>query len=354
MCTTEPFTAVAQSLRNRVAAGHSAGMAFTFRDPDVSSDIRSSFPWARRLFVAASSYLPEAGTPDPGPGGGRIARFATRDHYRDLVAILDRVATALRADGRRAESIHDDNRLVDRAAAVRAGVGWWGKNTMVLTPGYGPWILLGSVATDAPLDPTEPMKRSCGTCAACLPACPTGALVAPGVLDARRCLAYVLQAPGEIPRDLRSAVGDRIYGCDDCIEACPPGSRLMEQSNARNGEVDLEALLALTDESLMDAHRHFYVPGRRARYLRRNALVALGNSAAGDGALPTLAGYVGHPDPLLRLHAAWALGRVGTKLARVVLASARADEPDEGVAREIALSLEEAAARRPPPAGGLR
>lgn len=354
VCAADAFTDVESTLRSRVADGFSAGMAFTFREPGVSADITKSFPWARRLFVAATSYLPEAGTPRPGKGRGRIARFATRDHYRDLAAVLERVAAELHAEGHRAESVHDDNRLVDRAAAVRAGVAWWGKNTMALTPGYGPWILLGSVVTDAALDVSRVMKRSCGSCSACLPACPTGALVAPGVLDARRCLAYVLQAPGEIPRSLRGAVGDRLYGCDDCIEACPPGSRLLERSDARNGEVDLKELLARDDESLMAAHRHFYVPGRRARYLRRNALVALGNSGDEDEALPTLAGYLGHPDPLLRLHAAWALGRLGTKRARAVLARALEEETDDGVVHEIGLSLEESAATHPRSPGGLR
>ena len=129
------------------------------------------------------------------------------------------------AAGHRAAVLCDDSRLVDRAAAVRAGVGWWGKSTMVLAPGHGPWLLLGSVVTDASLPPDTPMARDCGTCAACLPACPTGALVAPGVLDARRCLAALAQSPGAIPREFRRAMGDRLYGCDDCLEACPPGQR---------------------------------------------------------------------------------------------------------------------------------
>ena len=335
VCTAEPFSDVAHSLRARVADGSNAGMAFTFRSPEIATDVGASFPWATHLFVIASAYLPGAGSPRHDAGRGSVARFATRDHYEDLFAILQEVASTLRDEGYRAESLSDDNRLVDRAAAVRAGVGWWGKNTMVLLPGAGPWILLGSVVTDAPLDITAPMRRNCGSCEACLPACPTGALIAPGVLDARLCLAYWLQAPGEIPRELRAAVGDRIYGCDDCIEACPPGARVLDRAVERHGEVDLIALLATDDEALLAAYRHFYVPHRRARYLRRNALVALGNVGVVETATPVLAGYLGHPDWLLRVHAAWALHRLGGPQARVILDAALAGETDERVKAEI-------------------
>jgi epoxyqueuosine reductase len=267
-----------------------------------------------------------------------VARFATSDHYKAVRSVLRPVAAVLRERGFRAECLYDDNRLVDRAAAVRAGVGWWGKNSMVLTPGAGPWILLGSVVTDAALVPGTPMKRGCGTCAACLPACPTGALVAPGILDARLCLAYWLQAPGLIPRALRSVAGDRLYGCDDCIEACPPGLRLLEGADAPAGDVDLFELLGSDDESILAAHSHFYIPDRRARYLRRNALVALGNTGR-EGALAVLAGYVGHPDWLLRAHAAWALGRRGGPGAAATLEHALGRETDERVREEIKAAL---------------
>ena len=159
------------------------------------------------------------------------------------------------------------------------------------------------------------------------------------VLDARRCLAYVLQAPGVIPRSLRRAVGDRIYGCDDCLDACPPGSRLAERSTAPNGNVDLLELLALDDVSLIDAHRHFYIPRRRARYLRRNVLVALGNSEPHPAVPAVLAAHLGHSDWLLRLHAAWALGAIGDRSARGILSEALAEEEHDAVAEELELAL---------------
>lgn len=289
-------------------------MGFTFTDPDVSTDIRRSFPWAERLVVGIRSYLPAAGHPGEGVAGrGRIARFAVGDSYRPLRSALAAIAAELTGSGYRAEVLADDSRLVDRAAAVRAGVGWWGKSAMVLSPGAGPWFLIGSVVTDAPLAVSEPMERSCGTCRACLPACPTGALIAPGVLDARLCLAALAQGPGVIPRDMRPLLEDRIYGCDECLAACPPGSRLLESAVASRGSVDLVALLRSSDRDLLDDFTHFYLPSRHPRVLRRNALVALGNTGHEEH-LDLVAGYLGNPDWLLRVHAVWAVHRLGERL----------------------------------------
>jgi len=233
--------------------------------------------------------------------------------------------------------VADDDRLVDRAAAVRAGIGWWGKNTMVLAPDVGPWMLLGSVVTDAPLEIDEPMVRTCGTCSACIPACPTGALDTVGVLDASRCLAAILQRPGVIPRGLRAAVGDRLYGCDDCLDVCPPGTRRLA-GGVEHGRHDIVGLLELDDQSLLRKFDHFYVPKRRARVLRRNALVALGNVGELDD-VPLLAGFLGHPMEVLRLHAAWALGRIGGDLAVAALEIARSAERATAVGDEISLAL---------------
>lgn len=321
VCGVEPFEDVRLDLEERKASGLSDRLGFTFTDPDRSTDVRRSFPWAERLIVGASAYVPEAGDPGPGsPGSGRIARFSTQDHYEPLRSALSTLAQRLRDLGHSAEVMVDDNRLVDRAAAIRAGIGWWGKNTMVLTNRLGPWILLGSIVTSAALDPTEPDNRSCGTCSACLPACPTGALIAPGVLDARRCIAALLQQRGSLPLELRDSIADRIYGCDDCLDACPPGHRLLERSIDRRGREDIEALLSLTDAQLDVRFDRFYIPGRKMRFLRRNLLVALGNSGD-ESAINTLAHYAHGSDPLLVDHAIWALGRIGGSAARDVLES---------------------------------
>lgn len=339
VCDASPFIEAAQSIAEANESGRAAGLRFTYTEP-ASTDITRSFPWAQRLVVGAWSYLERAGSPGPpGAGIGRVARFATEEHYADLSRALTRLADVLRAEGHRAEILIDDNRLVDRAAAVRAGVGWWGKNTMVLAPGVGPWMLLGSVVTDADLDVSAPMKRDCGTCEACLPACPTGALVAPGVLDSRLCLAYWAQAAGSIPLELREAMGDRVYGCDDCLEACPPGQRSLDEHSVRRaGRHELLQLLGADSGSLLDAFSHFYVPKRNARFLRRNSLVALGNVGGGE-AVAVAAGFLGHPDDLLRSHAAWALGSLGGPMARAALRARAGVEKDEVVGSEISQAL---------------
>jgi len=329
-----PFVDVRTSIEARKAAGMNGSMHFTFGDPARSTDITRSFPWARSLVVAGRPYLPESGSPgEPMANHGRIARFATEDHYVPLRRALSALADRLVESGFQADVVVDDNRLVDRAAAVRAGVGWWGKNTMVLAPGAGPWMLLGSIVTDAGFEPTPPMVRDCGTCSACLPACPTGALIEPGILDARLCLAHLLQAPGWLPTELRAAVGDRIYGCDDCLDACPPGTHL-EVTAELVPRLDLLALLAQSDQALLERFDHFYVPRRRAVYLRRNILVALGNSGDGRAAAPVSA-YLHHEDPMLRGHAAWALGAIGGADAAAALAAVARSETDEAVLAEI-------------------
>jgi epoxyqueuosine reductase len=335
VASVEPFTDVLSAMQHRKSSGLSGLLGFTFRDPGKATNIRESFPWARRLVVVATTYLPEAGSPlGPAAGTGRVARFATDTHYRQLSEVLEVVVQQLRDRGFRAEAILDDDRLVDRAAAVRAGVGWWGKNTMVLTPGYGPWILLGTVVTDGEFPVDQQMTRTCGTCSACMPACPTGALIAPGTLDATLCLAYWLQTPGVIPLELREAVDDRVYGCDDCLDACPPGSRSLALATAERGRVDLLRLLSASDRELEMETGHWYVPKRDMDYVRRNVLVALGNG--GDHQhVPVLAGWLGNGSTILRSHAAWAMGRIGGEPALRALRSAGSVEADDGVAIEI-------------------
>ncbi len=341
VCSADPFVEVATSLDERKAAGLNGKLGFTYAEPELSTDIRRTYPWAERLVVGIRSYVPEAGTPQHQKDLAVVARFAVDDAYQPLMAALEVLAEALRDEGWRAAVIADDNRLVDRAAAVRAGVGWWGKNTMMLAPKVGPWVLIGTVVTDAPLEITQPMKRDCGTCDACIPACPTGALVAPGVLDARRCLAAWAQAPGVIPVEYREAMGDRLYGCDDCLDACPPGIRLLESATEVRGMVDIRWLLGTSDQALLDRFDRWYIPKRDPKYVRRNALIVAGNSrdiALVDDIIP----FLGDRSSIVRQHAAWALGRIGGADSVAALGRARHDETVLGVKQELDLALVDA------------
>ncbi|MGI8492976.1 MAG: tRNA epoxyqueuosine(34) reductase QueG [Acidimicrobiales bacterium] len=360
----EPFSTTRQILEQRRDAGLSGGMQFTYRNPRRSTSPGQTLPGARALVVGARRYDRARPTPrdrfDRRPRG-RVARYSWVDHYQPLRDSLESVAGVLRAEGWRARVLADDNALVDRAAAQRAGLGWYGKNTNILLPGLGSWCVIGSVLTDAPLPPDVPMEDGCGRCRRCLPACPTGALSAPGVLDARRCLAWLVQAPGVFPMEHRVALGDRLYGCDDCQEACPAngaerrrgaddridpdggaphGARAQRPPPAEIGaepEVDLLELLAASDEEILTRWGRWYIPERNPRYLRRNAIVVLGNVAAPDdgGVQAALRRALADPDPLLRGHAVWATRRLG--LDDLLVEVAR--DPDPVVRAELEASV---------------
>ncbi|MEA3511640.1 MAG: 4Fe-4S double cluster binding domain-containing protein [Actinomycetota bacterium] len=343
----DPFDGLAAVMESRRETGLASTLAFTYRDPAVASDVRRSLPWAERLVTVGYAYQPDAGTAEVGGAMLRIARFADGDAYVGLRAALDALGTYLVEQGHRVEVLADDSRLVDRAAAIRSGIGWWGKSSMVLVPGVGPWVLIGSVVTDAPLDLDAPSDRSCGSCVACIPACPTDAIVADGIVDVRRCLAHLLQTPGVIPIELRPAVGDRLYGCDDCLTACPPGRRILTDAPLVIGPT-IEEILGASDRELLDDYGHFYLPSRRPRILRRNALIAAGNDGS-DHLEPIVIGHLGHPDWLLRAHASWAIGEFDTGMGRAAVDLALQDESDGRVRSEL---LEVKTRRLPDP--GLR
>lgn len=322
----DPFESTRVALVDRREQGLHGGMAFTYRNPDRSTDPGRTVSGACSLVVGALGYRRAAPTP-PNRAVGRVAAYARSDHYAKLRASLDRVAEMLRDAGHKAVVVADDNALVDREAARRAGLGWYGKNSNILLPGQGSWFVLGSVITTAALEPSTPVPDQCGPCRRCMDGCPTGAIVAPGVVDARRCLAWLVQADGDFPLEFREALGDRIYGCDDCQEVCPP-NRQAESSARGAGEgfddeiawVDLVKLLESDDNELMDRYGRWYIPRREPRYVRRNALVALGNS--GRGADPevveTIGRYLLDPDPMLVRHAEWAARRLGVGTAAPV------------------------------------
>jgi epoxyqueuosine reductase len=337
VASAEPFVEVRRTLERRKAGGLHGGMAFTYRQPARSTDPEVALPSARALVVGARGYLvdvPEGS--DDGPVG-QIARYAWDDHYAHLKTGLKAVAALLKEHGWRARVLADDNAMVDRAAAHRAGIGWWGKSSNLLLPGLGSWYVLGCVVTDAPLAvSSRPVEDRCGPCTRCLEGCPTGAITAPGVVDARRCLSWLLQAEGPFPTELRVALGGRIYGCDDCQEVCPPNRRapVRTATGAEHPTARLLDLLDPDDGAVLERAGRWYIPKRDVRYVRRNALVVLGNVGSGHdpAVVAALDRYLRHPDPLLRGHAVWAARR----LRREDLLAALGQEDDPFVLGELA------------------
>ena len=317
----ELFESTRATLLERRDQGLHGGMAFTYRNPDRSTDPSLTVPGARSLVVGALGYQRAIPEP-PDRAVGRVAAYARSDHYARLRDALGPVAEVLRGAGHKAAVVADDNALVDREAAQRAGLGWYGKNSNILLPGQGSWFVLGSVITTAALDPSTPVPDQCGSCRRCLDGCPTGAIVAPGVVDARRCLAWLVQDDGDFPLEFREALGDRVYGCDDCQEVCPPNRQAPPAREVGDDTawVDLVDLLELDDDELMARHGRWYIPRREPRYVRRNALVALGNSGRGadPDVVETVERYLSDPDPMLVHHASWAARRLGAGVVEAV------------------------------------
>jgi epoxyqueuosine reductase len=318
------LTRARAALVERKAAGLHADMRFTYRNPERSTDPQQAVRDARSIIVAARPYRAVDEPPRPAGAQARIGRYAWVDHYAPLRTGLRAIATRLRRAGHRAVAFADDNSIVDREVAHLGGLGWFGKNANILLPGAGSFFVLGSVVTTAEYPSDEPVADGCGTCRRCLDGCPTGAIVAPGVVDARRCLAWLVQRPGTFPIEHREALGDRLYGCDDCQEVCPPTVRLGEHHRvdlAADGPsdepvtawVDVLDLLESDDAGLLDRHGRWYLADRDPTWLRRNALVVLGNVGDGDDARTrrVLARYRAARDEILREHAEWAAERLG-------------------------------------------
>ena len=348
--SAEPFTDARRALEERKAAGLNGSMQFTYRKPERSTDPERTLPGVQTLIAGATSYHRDPPARPEGRGPvGRVARYVWADDQERLLAGLQAVCDALVDAGHRACVVSDQNHLVDRAVAARAGLGWFGKNANLLLPGHGSWFVLGTVLTDAVLDDAPratPVPDGCGTCERCRPACPTGAIVAPGTVDARRCLSWSLQVTGPFPRDQRVALGDRLYGCDECQEVCPP-NRLEVRRAAPGGSghavpvgdpvrawVPVLEVLAATDEDLLARHGRWYIPQRDPRYLRRNALVVLGN--VGDPADPAVRAALRNAlegdDALLRSHAVWSARRLGCDDLLVDVTG----DPDPDVQAELA------------------
>ncbi len=333
-------------------------------------------PGAKSIICLGLSYLGDNWPEGPltgsrQTGAGRVARYAwVRDYHRvmkrrmrEFVRGLERELGSTVA----ARWYVDDGPMLDRAAANRAGIGWFGKNTNILTPQFGSWVFLGQVITDLNLEPDAPLKKSCGSCVRCIEDCPTGAIVAPYVVDNARCISYLtIENRGPIPRELRRLIGDWVFGCDICQDVCPvnrkaqPGvfnaargerphpspppegegisSALSASSAVSNGFVDLVELLEMSEDDFRARFAGTPIMRAKRTGMQRNACVALGNLGDAEAA-PALGRVLRQGEPLVRSHAAWALGRIGGSQAIALLSEAAATEVEPSVMEEIESAL---------------
>ena len=356
--SAEEFVADRKVALERIRDGHLDGLPwYTPARVERGTTPRELLPGARSIICLGLNYhRPQAPLQTPAQTTlgdnpqltGRVASYAQgRDYHRVMKqrmrGLVEELSQRLETE-LAARWYVDDGPMLDRAAASRSGLGWFGKNTNILSPGLGSWIFLGQIITDLELEPDPPLQKSCGSCVRCVEACPTGAIVGPYVLDNTRCISFqTIENRGAIPRELRPLMMDWIFGCDICQEVCPVNRKAAPTSEPafQRGELatlDLLELLTLTEEQFRE--RFAGTPIMRAKLvgLKRNACVALGNRRE-PTAVPALAQSLNKEGALVRGHAAWALGQIGGEEAHRALQQASAAERDEDVLEEINAAL---------------
>jgi epoxyqueuosine reductase len=344
-----------ESLRPWLEAGHHADMAWMERTVDKRLNPDLVLPGARSVILLGVNYWAEVTA-----GAPRWARYALNEDYHDTIkpALVEAGRVLERECGAGANDYRyyvDTGPVLERGWAARSGLGFLGKNAMLISRTHGNWLFLAciltrtEIASDEPLRPEaertgdeEPAGLLCGKCTRCLEACPTRAFPRPGVVDARRCISYqTIENRGAIPRELRAGIGTRIYGCDVCLEVCPwnrfaqEGRRVLLSARHDIAELPLSEILALTPARFTEVFRRTAIKRLKLTGLLRNACVVAGNT--GDSALlPALARLAAHESPLVRAHAVWAVRQIAGAGAAAMLASLRSKETDATVLAEYA------------------
>jgi epoxyqueuosine reductase len=306
-----------------LAAGRHGTMEYMSRHGARRARPAELVPGTMTVITARMNYLPPAVRASDeilaNPAKAFIARYALgRDYHKVLRARLRRLALRIENEtGAFGYRVFTDSApVLEVALGAKSGLGWRGKHTLLLTRDAGSWFFLGEIFTDLPLPETPPQSAHCGTCTACIDVCPTGAIVAPYELDARRCISYLtIEHAGSIPEPLRPLLGNRIYGCDDCQLVCPWNRYARAATEAgftvRHGldDADLAALFAWTGEEFLERTAGSAI--RRIGYERwsRNLAVALGNAPHDPEIVASLAARADDPSALVREHVAWALAQ---------------------------------------------
>lgn len=354
--SAEPLLEACDAANNAFQKGALTGLHWM----DAAWIARASQPTA---FLENASSVILAGIPAHAPDPvldqedvtrGRIARYARgRDYHRIFEKKLRRIVKNIRSDfSAEARSTVDYGPLLERSFATRSGLGWLGKSTMLLAPGFGPWVLLGAVVTSLPLEPDDALKKSCGSCTRCIEACPTGAIAGDGgVLDSRLCISYhTIENRGPIPYDLREKFNDWIFGCDICLDACPVGSEV-EAAHPDTVPISVETalpmlipLLSLDAQSFKERFRGSAILRATRDGFLRNVCVALGNVGTVQD-LESLEVALKDNAPLVRGHAVWAIANIILRFDisttyRSVLEEQLSFEQDKFVRDELVLALE--------------
>ena len=306
-------------------------------------------PAARSIICLGLNYFVEdTSAPDTAGKGttpkGKVARYARgRDYHRVIKRKMREYVSVLsqRLDVQvDARWYVDDGPMLDRAAANRSGLGWFGKNTNILTPQLGSWVFLGQIITDLAIEPDPPLIKTCGSCVRCIDACPTGAIVGPYVIDNSRCISHLtIENRGPIPVELRPKMLDWVFGCDICQEVCPVNRKATPTperafQNVGLDSLDLVDLLQLSEEQFRQRFQGTPIMRAKRTGLQRNACVALGN-LKDPSAIPALVDALENAEPLVQCHAAWAMGQIGGSQAVAALNHALELETDPEVQSEI-------------------
>lgn len=347
--TAGPLPEHGARLQQWVRAGMHGEMEYMGHHAPRASDPAQAVPGSKSVVVVGLPYRWDASDPESDILRGRVSSYAWgTDYHRVMQEKLRQLAAYLNEHGAQIAHYYvDTGPILDRALAHRAGLGWFGKNTLLITKsGHGSYVFLGEVLTDLELEPDEFASGSCGRCRICLDQCPTGAIVAPFVVDARRCISYLtIELHGWIPRDLRPLMQDWVFGCDICQDVCPHNAliaRGLHQEFAPRRGVpfpDLIELLHIDEATYQERFRHSAIKRARRQGLRRNAAVALGN-LRDLRAVPALIQALEDQDPVVRGHSAWALGLIGGREAEQALQACRAVETDSAVLQEISAALQ--------------
>ena len=301
------YTTTEEAIARRGARGLFADMSFTMARPETSCHPETLVEGARTVISGALAYYVTA--PAPASEQAALPRYTWSDTYSVLRERLEQLG---RRVGGQWRVLVDENDHVDREAAARAGVGFYGKNTMIITPEHGSWVVLGAIVTDVEIDPSDPVELDCGECTLCIDACPTGALDTAGELDAERCLSYWTQSRRPIPVELRGELAQQAYGCDICQDVCPWNRPAVKRARSSPADPDAEPSVELrdwltaSDESLRTRYDRLYFPRNDVRFLRRNAIVAAG-AGRERGLRAPIEALASGDDEFLAEHARWAL-----------------------------------------------